>query len=222
MSSTITGFVEKVFENERTGRTGPYTLYSFKVQDKDTGVVNPLYFNCGYNNPGVKEGDYVRFAAVPSTHSDKGMDVAKGSVKVSTKPPERPDNPAPKAAYGGKKGGGGYQKDPKIQKAISYQSARKDALVLVQLLLENDGLPILGTTGKAAKAKRYEEIVAYVDKLTVRLYNDTDTLRLLESIDDDGIAPTPDTGDAAEEIDETVVARETEQQDDEGFEDEGF
>lgn len=221
MTTTVTAFVEKVFANEREGRTGPYTLYSFKVQDAETGKVDPLYYNCGFDDPKVKEGEYIRFNASPNPKSSKGLDVDVSSIRVSQKPPARPTNPEPAPARGGRGGGGGYKKDPKVQRAISYQAARKDALYLVEILLENEGLPVIGTTGKAAKAKRYDEITAYVDKLTVRLFNDTETLRLLESVDDEGALKEPPAADPAEKLDEQAEARESDG-DDGGFDDDGF
>jgi hypothetical protein len=225
MSETITAFVEKVFHNERTGRNGPYTLHSFKVQDPETGKVDPIYYNCSFDNPetevpGFKEGAYVRFTATVSEYSKTGKDVDVKTIQVSTKPPSRPDNPEPykaKGGKGGKGGGGGYQKDPKVQKAINYQAARNSAIALIEVLLENEGLPVIGTSGKAAKAKRYEEILAFVDKLTVRFYNDTDTLRRLELVDDEGeLDAEPETGDAAEKLDARVEAAA---EDDGGFDD---
>ena len=79
------------------------------------------------------------------------------------------------------------------QPRIVYQNARSHALAFLEILAGNDGLPITAATGKANKAKRYDELKDILDKLTVEFFNDTSTLRLTESIADAGLerAETP-------------------------------
>ena len=59
-----------------------------------------------------------------------------------------------------------------------------------------DALPITAASGKANKAKRYEEIMVIFDKLRVKLYNDAqDIERVLAAHADEGAvednAPQP-------------------------------
>lgn len=178
----VKGFVDKI--NEKTGNNarGPWTAYSIKVQDAETGEVNPLWFQFGFKRPGFSEGDYIEFQAEPK--NDKAAQFVEGTGK---KPKNAPAKPAAPEKPAGRKGGGGFKKDPKVQKQINYQNARGGSLALIALLLENDALPMSAAKTKAGQAKRYEEIVAMIDKTTVRFFNDTESLRLLESVADEGV-----------------------------------
>ncbi len=171
-----------------------------------------IFYNCKFTAPGVEEGDYIRFSSTPDSNSAKGRVVDVASIQKSDNPPARPDNPSPYKGKGRSSGGGGGggARNPEVQSRISYQAARKDALTLVEILLDNEGLPVIGTSGKAAKAKRYEEILEFVDKLTVRFYNDTDTLRVTESVDDPGELEVEAEADPAEKLDAEEEAREAE------------
>ena len=103
-------------------------------------------------------------------------------------------------------GGGGQATGDNRQNSIIYQSSRKDAVSIIQVLLENDALPLSAATTKAGAARRYEEVIALVNKLTVQFYNDVNTLRLLDSVQDAGaqtkdVGKLPDDSDAEEEVD---------------------
>ena len=97
---------------------------------------------------------------------------------------------------------------------ISMTSASSRAIELVGVLLENDCLPLSAANSKAAKGKRYDEAMAYVDKLTVRLFNDSISTRLLDNVQDEGEVDVkaegelPDDASDDEEVDLGVtVAR---------------
>lgn len=62
------------------------------------------------------------------------------------------------------------------------------------LLLEHDGIPMTKASNKAGEAKRFEEIVAVIDKLTVKFYRDAETGRLLETVADMGVVDTSADG----------------------------
>lgn len=115
------------------------------------------------------------------------------------------NDPAPGAAkkqwQGGKSGGGGgfnaakrdAQWDEKekynrevTQPRIQYQAARNAAIEAIAVLLANDGLPTSKAANKAGAATRYEDIVEYINKLTVQFYFDTESLRLLNTVVDSG------------------------------------
>lgn len=144
----ISGVVEKVVE--RPGKYG--SMYSMKVD-------NTFYGTKG-KKPPCKEGDYVTFEA---TQSDKGYwdanpDTIKGAINVAGKAAETTP-PATRA----------WVPDTDRQNSIIYQSSRKDALELVGVLLQNNLIDL----GKAKKADAIELVEGYVDRYTLRFYEDT-------------------------------------------------
>ena len=187
-NEVITGFVSKIFEKSfpRKNGKGTGTAYSFKVETKEGQELNPFFRN-GFNKPDFKEGDYVRFEV--SDHTDNAATVVAGSLKVSKNPPGRSAQAAPAAGAGQSapsKGGGYYGKtDKATQDRIQYQNARSAALVAVQALLSHNALPGTKADTKAGVAARYDELVDIIDKLTVRFFRDTETLRRLETVADD-------------------------------------
>ena len=80
---------------------------------------------------------------------------------------------------------GGYFSEDDVRR-ITFAAARGDAVRLVTALLSEKALPMSTANTKAGVAKRYDEITAMVDKLTVKLFYDTATGRTLESIEDEG------------------------------------
>jgi hypothetical protein len=58
---------------------------------------------------------------------------------------------------------------------------------LLESLVALDALPITGSTGKASKAKRYDEVMEIFDKLRVKLFQDAlDISRVLDVHADEG------------------------------------
>lgn len=180
----IKGNVAKVFSKKVQTRKGPKTAYSLKVDGYDK------WLNAGFSAPDVSEGDYV---TIKAEENERGfMDIK--NVEVSTAPARG----ASKGAAAVSAGSGSDSR----QSSIHYQSSRKDAIEVVQLLLSKDALPISAATSKAGVAKRYEEIMAIIDKLTVRYYQDVETLRVLEDVTDEG--EDDDDGDEeGEDADDT-------------------
>lgn len=197
--STV-AFVQKVNSKSGTNRNGnPYTLYSLKLSDKD-GNELPGWYQCGFDRPPCKEGDYVKLEATPKGNN---FDVVKGSIKVSKNPPAAPTprSSSPSGASGTSKGGG------RTQQNIHYQNSRTAAIGVVELLIDNKALPLVKADSKAGAESRYEVIVGAVNKLTVQFFNDLETLRLLETVSDAGEIDTSGDGelpDAEEFTDEEV------------------
>ena len=112
--STV-AFVKKLNSKSGTNRNGnPYTLYSLKLQSKD-GDELPGWYQCGFDKPVCKEGDYVKLEATPKGNN---FDVTKGSIKVSKNPPAAPKAPEREQSGGGGRGNG------QTQKNIHYQNSR--------------------------------------------------------------------------------------------------
>jgi hypothetical protein len=173
--ATFQGFLTKLTSKSGSGKRGPWTVYSGRVE-KDDGTEYDNWLGFGFDSPPCKEGDYVKIEAEKD---------AKGYFKVSKvevlKNP--PAKSAPVATATGQKEGSYVDNR---QSSIHYQSSRKDAIEIVKTLISMDALPITAAKTKAGEAKRYEEIMALVDKLTVRYFHDTQSQRLLESVADEG------------------------------------
>jgi len=217
--STI-GFVKKLNTKSGTGRNGkPYTLYSMKLADKD-GTELPGWFQCGFEKPTCKEGDYVKLEATPNGNN---FDVTKGSVQVSKNPPAAP------AGTGSSSGGaaakvkesdlfgtiGGYNTEDDVRR-MTYSNARSAAIEVVKLLLDADAIGLPASKNKASASSRYDIITAAVDKLTVQYFFDAASGRKLESVaDDEPVAQEEDIPDSQEFEDDIPFDAP---EDDDGFE----
>lgn len=186
------GFVRKINTKSGTGKRGVWTLYSMIVQKED-GVESP-WISIGFDAPKFKEHDFIAFETETTARGENLI------VKSVTFPP------TPKAAVVATPSGtttvapstGAVSRDASIQ----YQSSRKDALQLVQLLLAHDALPMSTSTAKAGQAKRFEEIKAFVDKMTVEYYGDVQTGRVLQSVVDAGAVKPAASGGASADADQ--------------------
>lgn len=166
---TFEGFIKKLHTKTGSGRKGPWTLYSAKIEKAD-GSEYDEWVSFGFSKPDVAEGGYY---IIEASKDAKGY--FKADSYKAAEPPKRV------AGGGGNEGGGNSKQD-----SIHYQNARGNALTFVQIAVQLDALPFIKTAGKAGEAKRFAELQALVDKLTVQYFNDTDTLRLLDSVEDAG------------------------------------
>lgn len=197
MAEERKGFVKKIFKKEGTSSKGPWYAFSFKIEDEN-GNEDPMFYQLGFNTDcPFKENDYIKFSADPK--DDKAMTLVKGSGQIVKNPPQRaakPENSGGGRGRGGRGGPqvktselfgeiGGYNTEDDIRR-MSYSAARGDAVEVVGLLLANDALPMSTAKSKAGVAKRFEEIVAQVDKLTVEFFFDSATGRKLEAVADAG------------------------------------
>jgi len=176
--SDFKGFVAKIAVKTGKGKRPPYkpyTLYSLKLADEN-GVELEQWFGAGFDKPDVKEGDYV---ALMAEQNDAGYWDVKGIKPLKNAPAKI------SASTAGQSTGGSAIS---TQASIHYQSSRNAAIDVIKLLVETKSLPVSGAQTKAGEAKRYEEIMALIDKLTVRFYVDTETQRILESVTDEGAA----------------------------------
>jgi hypothetical protein len=191
MSQDIQGVIEKMHTKSGTGKRGAWTKYS--------AVINGGWVNFGFDNPGYKEGDEVK---VRCTEDQYGLQVgehklvAAGSVD---KPADTPGN----ASSGG---------SSNHNLGMAWGNAGNIAASLIVTLKDVDGLPLTAATGKANKAKRFDEVMEIFDKLRVKLYNDSlDINRVLDEVADfgaiqdntppalpNGELPTDDDDDIAE------------------------
>jgi hypothetical protein len=181
---TVVGYVKKINTKDGKGKRGPWVLYSCIIE-QDDGTESG-WISCGFDKPPFAEGSYI---SLETSKDGNYTNLVPGSVK-QLDPPKRapastPVAPTSSAAAPERKGAYVDRND-----SIVYQSSRKDALLLVQLLLENDALPLSTATAKSGIAKRYDEVKAFVDKLTVEFYGDVQTGRVLQSVVDAGAEST--------------------------------
>jgi hypothetical protein len=197
----VQGFVARISEKSGNGQRGPWTAYSARIEKAD-GTEYPHWFQFGFTRPDLKDGDYVRFDAVEKDAKTATADPK--SIKHGKNPPARaPKAEAPRS--GGKSwGGGGYKPqgpregkgindrtNPVDSARIAYQNARMASVEVVRLLIEAKALPLSKADTKAGEAKRFDEVMAAVNKLTVQLYNDMGepsaaNFRLLAEVADGG------------------------------------
>lgn len=177
----FTGYVKIISDKSGKSAKGKaWTSYSGIILQENGAETGWLSF--GFDKPPFKQGDY---AEVEASEGKYGLEVtAAKKLDAPAKPAAQPVSSGA-TAYAPK---GNYVDR---NDSIVYQSSRKDALQLVGLLLEHDGLPMTGAATKAAVAKRFDEITAFVDKITVEFYHDVQSLRLLSSVVDAGSTETP-------------------------------
>lgn len=161
-----------------------WTAYSAKMEKED-GTEYDKWISFGFEEPDVKKGDYVKI-----TTETKGDYENVVEIKKLKNPPAR---------QGGKAAGG----NPNVnttQQSIHYQNSRNLAATVLGILNEQNALPLTKAKDKSGEVKRYEEIMALLDKLTVRFFYDAETLRILGTVKDEGLPPEAD-GDLPEDDD---------------------
>lgn len=205
------GFVAKIGHKSGNGKRGPWNLYSVKLEKED-GSEHP-WISLGFRDdpPPFKEGEYITVEANPNDRGD--LAYVEGSGKKPKNPPARAAKQSSSRGSGassgnggfrkGGNGGGGYKADgtgisnrtnPEDAKRMSYANARSSAIEVIGLLIANKALPLSAGTAKAGEAKRFDEVLKAIDKLTVEYYNDGMSLRKLETVADAGVVNTAPDG----------------------------
>lgn len=214
------GFVVKIFKKEGVGKRGPWAAYSAKLETAE-GEELSRWFRLGFKEPTIKEGDYVKFTC---SKVDEGAAKVE-DYKVNKNPPERKKAKAGSSNTGG---GSGYNSD-EGRTDRAYHAARGSAIDMVSLLLGADALPITKAANKGGAAKRYDEITAAVDKLTVKFFRDEfpdydSSFRLLKDVADEGsikeekVSQLPEDAEEDEEIPFDEDDPGFPDEDDDGFE----
>src|SRR5271166_3611836 len=197
------GFVAAI--NTKSGKSSKgkaWTAYSVKIEKED-GTEYDKWISLGFDEPSIKKGDYVK---ITTETNEKGYEnvTEDGINKVKNAPARMgKGGDAPSSANVGGKG---------TQQSIHYQNSRNLAVAVLAVLNDKDALPLTSAKGKAGEVKRYEEIMALVDKLTVRFFYDAETLRLLTTVADEG-KETGAEGDLPEDDDDTESDDETDDED---------
>jgi hypothetical protein len=192
---SFVGYIRNTKSNNGVSKAGrPWSSYNAEIHT-EKGVQKISF---GFDKPTVSEGDYVELEA----NLNKGfMEVDKSTVK-------RIDPPKAAAVPAGTKAVASdaefknrvtsdivpdynRQTNPEDARRMTYAAARSASIELAAVLLANDALPTSKAQNKGGSAKRFNEIVAAVDKLTVKYFHDGLTLRLLETVADTQIETAP-------------------------------
>lgn len=180
----IQGFIKRAATKDGKGKRGPWTRYSF-IMELDNGSESG-WIGAGFDKPPFAETSY---GSIEVNEGEYGKEYVKDSWKSLSPPTRAPQNtPAPSVAAPSGSGTSTPSKGAYVDRndSIVYQSSRKDAIQVIALLLENDALPLAAAGAKANTAKRFAEIQAYVNKLTVEFYGDVQTGRVLQQVVDSG------------------------------------
>ena len=203
MSGTAEGFVSKIFTKSGNSKRGKWVADSFKIADEE-GNEDPYFYQMGFRDKGqldvppkFKEGDYIVFDYDDKDDSARTYLAGTGKIKKNKVKPEAPKSQGAPAAGSGS-----------TQQNIHYQNSRTAAIELVALLLDKDALPITGAKTAAGKAARFEEITQTVDQQTVKFFNDLESFRLFETVQDVGIVDTSADGDLPDEPEDVTVTDE--------------
>lgn len=164
--SNYKGTVQKTYEKVFSGKT----LFSFTLRGTKG------FFRTGQTRPTFKEGGYISFEA------DDGLNVDVSTIEsLSHKEPEVTDSSKPVSAY--------VDREDFRQRSIIYQSARKDAIEVLNTMLAHDALRLPANT-----PKKYAALLAAVDALTVRFFADTANLgHKEEAVDGDEMVESEDS-----------------------------
>jgi len=196
--SELIAYVDDIQIKTGVGRNNkPYTVYNVLCTTK-SGESKRIGW--GFNAPSFKAGEWIKTSTVTN---DRGYEEYQKNAPVEVK-----SGPAPTATQGDASSSGtapGNASPSQTQQNIHYQNSRTAAIELTGLLLENNALPISSAKAKAGEAKRFEQIIEAVEKLTVQLYNDLDTFRLFEKHADSGEVVVPTEDEIPEEVPEPDV-----------------
>lgn len=182
------GTVKKLNSKTGTSKRGKWELFSMIMENEDGSESG--WISLGFDKPSFGEGQYAEYT---TEATPKGLNLTSFTKK------EKPQAASPSYQAPAQS----QSNHVSVQDSIVYQSSRKDAIALIALLLEHDGLPMSASAAKAGQAKRFEEITAMVDKITVQYVRDVQTGRILEQVVDAGAADehSQEAGSGAAEAD---------------------
>lgn len=168
-SNNYKGVVSATFEKEWEDRDKGQTivLHSFQIEGEKR------YFRTGTKRPGFSEGTPIRFTADAKTNNvdfNSIETIDESEVERAPKPPTSSGRARSSARPTGNSRNDYWEnkatRDIEVtEPRISYSAAQKNATELVCASLANDALSF----GNAAKGKRLDLMVDYVEQLTLRL-----------------------------------------------------
>lgn len=199
---SFTGFIRNT--NARQSKPGAkkaWTAYSAEIHALD-GKVTKIGF--GFDQPSVGFGDYVTLEA---NEQNGYLQVDQTTIQRLDPPKqEEPKRLADTAQAASTEGAGPIvNRGADRQESIVMQHSQEMAIRFLEVLASHDALPFSKAAGKAATAKRFEEFVGSLDKLTVKFYNDSMTTRILATVQDMGVIDTSASSDLPTKEDKNVA-----------------
>jgi hypothetical protein len=148
------GQVYKIYTKEFPAKAGkpPAVWFSIKLEGDDT------YYRCKGNNPGDVTGKVVKFEVVDGDQVTSKPEIVAQDVK--------PQNVQATQPTPGQMGQLGSTRES----SIHYQSARKDALQLVDIITRTGAVKL-----PAKEAAKLEALEALVDSYTAQYFSDIST-----------------------------------------------
>jgi hypothetical protein len=144
-----------VFEKQFPGKGGKpgNTWYSIKLEGDDT------YYRCKANNPGDVVGKVVKFEVDGDNVTSKPEIIQSAPAEAAKAAPAAGVSSSLGATLGSTR-----------ESSIHYQSARKDALQLVDIITRTGAVKL-----PAKEAAKLEAIEALVDSYTAQYFHDIST-----------------------------------------------
>lgn len=168
----IEGVIERMHTKSGSGQRGAWTKYS--------AVINGGWVNFGFEDPGYSEGQTVKVAVEDDQYGKqvKQHRLADVQQATGTNASDKGGDKAPSGSYAN---------------GQAWGNCSNVAASLIVTLKDLDALPITVATGKANKAKRFDEVMDIYDKLRVKLYRDSEDIsRVLDNVADFGEVATND------------------------------
>lgn len=162
------GHLNKISVKQGVGRNGPYTMYNIEVDG--------TWYGHGFKQPEVPEGAYIEFDVV-----QKGQYKNAENVRLSNAAASAPSNPSAAPS--------GAAPVNKRDVSIQYQSSRKDAIAVLDVLLSHEAVKL-----PAKQADKFDAALALLDDVTNQFY-----LKLEDVIEEGGVQledTIPSPGDA--------------------------
>ncbi len=150
-----------------TGRVSQVVERGTKFGSYYDIVVDGRKYGHGKKKPAFSDGDYVTFEAEAKGDFFNADPSSFKKVQVATE--AAPSAVAAAVSTSGKK----WIPEVDRQDSITYQSARKDALQLTQILIEAGKMDF----GKMKGAEAIDMVEMYVDNYTQRFFKDTKNLK---------------------------------------------
>lgn len=182
--------------DRKSGRNirGAWVKYTAEVHPLDGAPVRVGWpFDV---KPKVSEGDYVEMIVnkdgkfnVVDDSSVKRLDPPAASPAARTAGDEAAEKYKERVQEGNF-GEFNRKTNPEDAKRMTYSASADRAVAFIDMLLRHDALPISKAQTKPGTAQRYAEISAAVDKKTIEFYNDTLSLRKLQTVADTGMIDT--------------------------------
>lgn len=178
--AVATGVLKRINAKHGTNARGEWTAYSICVGPAANND-NDTWYRLGFEKPKVNEGSVVKFDYEEDARGNKKV---VGDILVDKTATEAVAKQTSKPRGGG---GGGYN-DPERQASIIRQSATKDGISIVNMMLEHGVVEI-----PKKKADRFDFVLELVTNVA------------------DGLVPTYTTPPSIEELAERALDGEKEE-----------